>query len=218
MKVSHKISDTMREMMPKMVTSLFILCFLFVSNQSYAQENIKIDSDILNNKKFLSDIKEWSQKPVVLISLMAQNKDNQNRTMDHIKALDKIWRDQLQSKNKTVIVSKNKNPLSGYLSYIQSNSGGLYTSISIMDEKGLNVAQSVTTEDYWQGDEAKYQKTYALGSDAIYIDKAVFHEETQTWRAEFSLTLTEKNDSKPLGAMTVEVNLNEFQRRESLLR
>lgn len=208
----------MREMMPKMVTSLFILCFLFVSNQSYAQENIKIDSDILNNKKFLSDIKEWSQKPVVLISLMAQNKDNQNRTMDHIKALDKIWRDQLQSKNKTVIVSKNKNPLSGYLSYIQSNSGGLYTSISIMDEKGLNVAQSVTTEDYWQGDEAKYQKTYALGSDAIYIDKAVFHEETQTWRAEFSLTLTEKNDSKPLGAMTVEVNLNEFQRRESLLR
>ncbi len=204
--------------MPKMVTSLFILCFLFVSNQSYAQENIKIDSDILNNKKFLSDIKEWSQKPVVLISLMAQNKDNQNRTMDHIKALDKIWRDQLQSKNKTVIVSKNKNPLSGYLSYIQSNSGGLYTSISIMDEKGLNVAQSVTTEDYWQGDEAKYQKTYALGSDAIYIDKAVFHEETQTWRAEFSLTLTEKNDSKPLGAMTVEVNLNEFQRRESLLR
>jgi len=208
----------MREMMPKMVTSLFILCFLFVSNQSYAQENIKIDSDILNNKKFLSDIKEWSQKPVVLISLMAQNKDNQNRTMDHIKALDKIWRDQLQSKNKTVIVSKNKNPLSGYLSYIQSNSGGLYTSISVMDEKGLNVAQSVTTEDYWQGDEAKYQKTYALGSDAIYIDKAVFHEETQTWRAEFSLTLTEKNDSKPLGAMTVEVNLNEFQRRERLLR
>jgi len=204
--------------MPKMVTSLFILCFLFVSNQSYAQENIKIDSDILNNKKFLSDIKEWSQKPVVLISLMAQNKDNQNRTMDHIKALDKIWRDQLQSKNKTVIVSKNKNPLSGYLSYIQSNSGGLYTSISVMDEKGLNVAQSVTTEDYWQGDEAKYQKTYALGSDAIYIDKAVFHEETQTWRAEFSLTLTEKNDSKPLGAMTVEVNLNEFQRRERLLR
>jgi len=204
--------------MHKLAKYFFMFSFALLSQQSHAQDNREINSDILNNKKFLSDIRTWSQTSVVLISLIAQNEDNKNRTVETIKELDEIWMNQLTAEDKTVIVSKNKNPLSGYLSYIQAQSGGLYTSISVMDEKGLNVAQSAITEDYWQGDEAKYQKTYAVGPQAVYIDKANFDEETQTWRAEVSLTLTEKNDKRPLGAITVEVNLTEFQRRESLLK
>jgi uncharacterized phage infection (PIP) family protein YhgE len=38
----------------------------------------------------------------------------------------------------------------------------------VKDNKGLNVGQSDVTSDYWQGDEAKWKKSYKMGAGAVH--------------------------------------------------
>jgi hypothetical protein len=81
-----------------------------------------------------------------------------------------------------------------------------------MDAIGLNVGQSSITSDFWQGDEAKYQNTFPKGPNAVFIDAAEYNEETDSWRSQLNMTMNDEN-RQPIGAVTIEVNLNELARR-----
>jgi hypothetical protein len=107
-------------------------------------------------------------------------------------------------------------PLSNYLLYLQAQSAGLYTEMFVMDNKGLNVGQSSVTSDYWQGDEAKYQKTFLIGPDATFIDEPEFNDDTKTWRVQFDFTIVDPASGKPIGAAAIEMNLTELARRQAL--
>jgi hypothetical protein len=87
----------------------------------------------------------------------------------------------------------------------------LYAEIFVMDHNGLNVGQSSITGDFWQGDEAKFQKTYDVSSDALFIDEPEWDDENKIWRGQVSFTITDNGES--IGAVTMEVNLTELQRR-----
>jgi hypothetical protein len=95
---------------------------------------------------------------------------------------------------------------------MQGRSLGLYAEIFIMDQNGLNVGQSSITSDFWQGDEAKFQKTYDVAPDAVFIDEPEFDDEMKIWRGQVNLTVTDA-DGKSIGAATVELNLTELARR-----
>jgi len=104
-------------------------------------------------------------------------------------------------------------PLSVYLLRIQADNLGLFTEIFVMDSNGLNVGQSAITSDYWQGDEAKFQKTFPKASNAVFIDEPEWDEDRKIWRAQLNLTLADQESNEAIGAATVEVNLTELQRR-----
>ena len=87
--------------------------------------------------------------------------------------------------------------------------------VVVDQDQGLNVGQSATTSDYWQGDEAKFQKTFLVGTDAVFVDEAEYNEETGTWRSQLNLTLVDPDDNA-IGAATIEINLTELQRRRAL--
>ena len=78
---------------------------------------------------------------------------------------------------------------------------------------GLNVGQSSVTSDYWQGDEDKFQKTFQVGPDAVFIDEPEYHDETKTWRVQVNLTIVDPATKAAIGAATAEINLTELQRR-----
>ena len=103
-------------------------------------------------------------------------------------------------------------PLSGYLLRIQAGSAGLYTELFVMTAKGLNAGQSSVTSDYWQADEAKFQKTFDVAADAVFVDDPEFDDETATWRCQVNMTLTDAAGAR-IGALTAEVNLTELERR-----
>jgi hypothetical protein len=84
-----------------------------------------------------------------------------------------------------------------------------------MDQNGLNVGQSSITKDFWQGDEAKFQKTFQVSKDAIFIDDPEWDDEAKIWRAQVNFTLTDPSGATPIGAATVELNLTELARRAS---
>lgn len=168
----------------------------------------------LIDDKAISDIRQWFKNPVVEISINAQNKRYASIENAQVEVLDKQWRAERKSDDQPLIAAILSSPLSNYLTQIQAASGGLYTEIFVMDAKGLNVGQSAITSDFWQGDEAKFQKTFPNGEAAIFVDEAEFHEASKTWRAQVNLTLSGSSGS-PIGAVTVEYNLTELARRNA---
>jgi hypothetical protein len=75
----------------------------------------------------------------------------------------------------------------------------------MMDARGLNVAASSVTSDYWQGDEEKFTATYPLGPDAVHISEVEFDESTQTFQAQVSLPVTDPATGAVIGAITIGV-------------
>ena len=169
----------------------------------------------LIDARFLEEIRSWAAAPTVHLILLAQNERNRDITEEQILALDKQWRDETKADAQPIIAQLIGNPLSQYLLQIQARSLGLYPEIFIIDAKGLNVGQSSVTTDYWQGDEAKWQKTFAVGPEAVFIDEVEFHEKTRTHRVQVNMTVIDPVTAKPSGAITVEVNLDELQRRKA---
>ena len=168
-------------------------------------------SDLITEET-MANIRQWLLVPVVFITLNAQNERYKALSQAEIDRLDSDWRKEREASAQPLIASTLNNPLSTYLTQVQANSAGLFTEIFVIDAKGLNAGQSSITSDFWQGDEAKFQKTYDVGAGAVFIDEPEFNADTSTWRAQANLTLQDTT-GKPIGAATVEVNLTELARR-----
>lgn len=161
----------------------------------------------------VDEIRTWSASPVVLLTLEASNERYAGLDQAGIDALDKQWRAEREVEDQPLITAVLSSPLSSYLTKIQARSRGLYTEIFVMDSKGLNAGQSAITSDFWQGDEGKWQKTFQVGPDAIFIDEIEINQETGTENAQVNLSIAQ--DGKVVGAITVEINVTELRRRHA---
>ena len=168
----------------------------------------------LITKEVVDGIRKWLMVPVVRLSILGQNRKGKSFDQAKIDALDAQWRAERKSDDQPLITAVLSSPLSGYLTRIQAQSLGLYSEIFVVDFHGLNVGQSSITSDFWQGDEAKFQKTYDVGADAVFIDDAELEKDSATWRAQVNLTVSDQSGAK-IGAATVEINLTELQRRSA---
>lgn len=163
--------------------------------------------------EFVEGLRQQLQQPVTILSVTAANKTHEGVQQAEIDKLDAAWKSEAKSDDEPLIAELLSSPLSTYLLYLQAKSAGLFTEIFIMDKFGLNVGQSSVTSDYWQGDEAKYQKTFLVSPDAVFIDDAEYNDETKTWRAQVNLTIVDPDSKQAIGAATAEINLTELQRR-----
>jgi hypothetical protein len=75
-----------------------------------------------------------------------------------------------------------------------------------MDAQGLNVAASGITSDMWQGDEAKFQKTYSVGADASHFGDVELDESSRRYQAQISLTIVDAASGAAIGAVTVGID------------
>lgn len=173
------------------------------------------DAAKLITPQVIADVKKLLGQPVTVISIGASNDAHGNIDQGGIDALDNEWKAESKVDKQPLIAEMLSSPLSNYLLYLQAQSAGLYTEMFVMDNKGLNVGQSSVTSDYWQGDEAKYQKTFQVGPDAVFIDAAEFNDDSKTWRAQLNFTVVDPQSGKPVGAATIEMNLTELERRQA---
>ena len=155
-----------------------------------------------------SNVTPWLSSPEVVEAIKAQNVTNASLTEADILKLDKQWRAETSASAKPLIQSVSGNKLSAFLVAKKKESGDLITELFIMDDKGLNVAVSDTTSDYWQGDEAKWQKSFGAGPGALHIDEAERDESTQLMQSQASLPIEDPQTGKVIGAITVGVNLD----------
>jgi hypothetical protein len=83
-----------------------------------------------------------------------------------------------------------------------------YAEIFVMDNQGANVAMTDKTSDFWQGDEAKFKKSYNSGNGAIFVDEVEFDDSTQAYLCQVSVPV--KDGDKVIGAITVGVDVDQI--------
>ncbi|MCY1666134.1 hypothetical protein [Rhizobium sp. SL86] len=178
-------------------------------------EPAKLDPTALVTQDLIKEIRGFIDSEIVRLSIEAQNSRLSDLKQEQIDTLDKQWRAERESADKPLIAATLSNPLSVYLSRIQGRSLGLYAEIFVMDKNGLNVGQSSVTSDFWQGDEAKFKKTFNVSGDAMFIDEPEWDKDAKIWRGQVSFTVVDPKTKKSIGAVTVEMNLTELARRST---
>ncbi len=153
-------------------------------------------------------LRAWTQEPTVLITLRSWNRKHADLTRADIEAKDREWRAQRERADQPLIAEISGAPLSDFLIRKQAASGGRLIESFVMDDNGLNVGMSAVTSDYWQGDEAKFQKTYGAGAGAIHYGEVEVKDATGHRAQQVSLTITDPDTGKPIGAITAEFDLD----------
>ncbi|MBK1667821.1 hypothetical protein CKO28_07205 [Rhodovibrio sodomensis] len=125
-----------------------------------------------------------------------------------VEALDAEWRQQRESQKRPLIAQVVGAPLSTFLLRQQVDAGGQFIEVFVMDVRGLNAGISSVTSDYWQGDEAKFQKTFGVGPEAVHFSEVETKDATGHRAQQISVTVTDPETGEKLGAITAEVNLD----------
>ncbi|WP_411036115.1 hypothetical protein [Shinella sp. BYT-45] len=153
-----------------------------------------------------ANVRPWLGEPAIINALLAQNAAHASLSQAQIDDLDARWRAELSSADRPMIEAQLSNALSLFLKGRQRAAEGLITEIFVMDNRGLNVGQSDITSDYWQGDEAKWQRSFGAG--ALHIEEAGRDESTQLMQSQASLPIRDPRTGAMIGAITIGVNMD----------
>lgn len=142
--------------------------------------------------------------PVIAEAIKAEN--SKGKTLDQIKKMDKKWRAHagIADYMQTMMDSK----CGKHLTDIQ-NSAPYYAEIFAMDNQGANVCMTDKTSDYWQGDEAKFKKSFAGGAGSVFVDEVEFDDSTQAYLVQISVPV--KDGGKVIGAITFGIDVDKIE-------
>lgn len=186
------------------ITGLAAATLLALSLQPAAAEDAHV-APVTEYMK--TSVAPWVSDPVLISAIKAQNAKHAGLSEADVIALDKKWRAEVEAADKPLINATLGNAVSAFLKDKQAASKGAIAEVFVMDNKGLNVGQSDVTSDYWQGDEAKFQKSFGVGKDTLFVDGVEKDESTQALQSQASMTISDETGA-PIGAITVGVNLD----------
>jgi hypothetical protein len=155
-----------------------------------------------------SALRDIATNPLIIAAISAQNSTSNAYDQAKIDALDQQWRAEVSAAEKPLIDATLATEASKWLVAAQEESGGVFTEIFVMDAKGLNVAQSTVTSDYWQGDEDKFTLSFGAGAEAIHLGEIEQDESTQTFQSQVSIAVIDPATGAPIGAITAGVDLS----------
>ena len=133
----------------------------------------------------------------------ARMENSKGKTLEDINALDAKWKGHagIADYMQTIMDSQ----CGKHLREIQ-NQEDYYAEIFVMDNQGANVAMTDKTSDYWQGDEAKFQKSFNNGSGAIFVDEVEFDDSAQAYLVQVSVPV--KDGDSVVGAITFGIDVD----------
>lgn len=153
-----------------------------------------------------TELGNWASDAAFVSAINAQNAQTAGYDQAMIDELDKKWRAEVGMADTPTIAPVMESALSEVLRERVEAAGGRITEVFVMDARGLNVAASDVTSDYWQGDEAKFTETYGRGPGASHLGEVEFDESTQTYQGQISLTIVDPSSGQAIGAVTVGVD------------
>lgn len=192
---------------------VFLVLSLFYSGLALASSPPKLTPHAFD--ELMVQVDKWLESDIVRQGIQLQNSKYVSLTLEKILEMDEEWRAEAEREDQPIIRTMLRKPLSIYLMRMQSESKGLFVEVFVMDQRGLNVATAMTTTDLWQGDEPKFEKTYNVGPNAVYVGNPTWDEEFHFWRIQLNKSIVDPSSSRAIGAATIEVNLTEFLRRQS---
>jgi hypothetical protein len=155
--------------------------------------------------KYISEVVGLAvNAPEVIAAVQEQNAAHAGLRADQIEALDRQWRAERKANGGPLTNVKMFNATSEFLKGFRTAANGPIVEIFIMDNRGLNIAQTDPTSDYMQADEDKWQKTFGAGPWITFFDKPEEVEGKKT--VQVSITLVDNDVA--IGAMTVTLDLD----------
>lgn len=155
--------------------------------------------DLANSK-----LMDLGTNPIVVEAVKAQNA--KGMSLAQIKEKDNEWKTHagIADYMESLMTSE----CGKHLREIQ-NSADFYAEIFVMDNKGANVAMTDKTSDYWQGDEAKFKKSFNSGVGALFVDEVEFDDSSQAYLVQVSLPV--KDGENVIGAITVGIDIDRIE-------
>jgi hypothetical protein len=155
-----------------------------------------------------TELQGWVSDPALVAAVRGQNAAHATIGPEQIDRLEEQWKAEIGAAARPLIDRLLDRPESVALRARQEASQGLVTEVFVMDNRGLNVAQSGVTSDYWQGDEDKWRDTYQMGPDAIHVGEVEYDDSTQTYQSQVSMTVVDPATRMPIGAVTFGVDVS----------
>jgi hypothetical protein len=150
------------------------------------------------------DIQKIAADPALVAACVAENA--RAKTLDQIKALDKIWQDAQAKKAPTPeMLGYTTNAVAAALSVIEK-SKPYFIEFILTDNQGANVAITQMTSDYWQGDEPKFTNSFKEGKGGFFIARPQKDKSTGVVTSQVSVSVMK--DGKAVGTLTVGVLLD----------
>ncbi len=146
-------------------------------------------------------LQAWTADKILVNATSAQNA--QHLAMAEIERRDKEW---MAGGADALVKQTLSGPCADRLR--QLTSSGPYGETFVMDNQGALVCANVKTSDYWQGDEAKWQKSFDGGKGSVFIDRPRLDDSTKEHLAQISLPIRDAA-GHVIGAMTVGVKLDQ---------
>jgi hypothetical protein len=142
--------------------------------------------------------------PVIVEAVKAENA--KGKSLGQIKEMDDKWKAHagIADYMKAIMDSECGKHLRGI-----QNSAPYYAEIFVMDNQGANVAMTDKTSDYWQGDEAKFKKSFNGGAGAVFVDEVEFDDSAQAYLVQVSVPV--KDSGKVIGAITFGIDVDKIQ-------
>ena len=114
--------------------------------------------------------------------------------------IDKIDKEWMNAESELPIQKEViKGAMGDYLRKLEAQVGPV-TKTFLMDNQGSLVGSSCVSEDYWQGDEDKFIKSWAKGEGHLFVDKAKVDKSTNSPMQQISLPLVDST-GKMVGAL-----------------
>ncbi len=156
-------------------------------------------------QKTLSDeaagLQAWGSDPAIVAAVKAQNA---KRVSDaQVKALDEQW---AADKAAELVNQVTTGPCADRLRALVGDAHG---ETFVMDNQGALVCATAKTTDYWQGDEAKWQRAFNEGKGAVFIDRPKFDDSSSQRLAQISVPVMD--GAVAIGAITVGVSIEKLK-------
>lgn len=177
---------------------LVLVTAVFVCVCAVAQKNTSDAALQAEAKK----IALWGKDPVLVKAVKEQNA--KKISLAEIQAIDKQWMDGKDTLSAIIAA----NSCSTYLKQLEKGHP-VYDEAFVMDDQGANVCMSDRTSDYWQGDEAKWQKSFNGGKGTIFIDERKYDSSAKAVLVQISVPVMDGD--KTIGAITVGVKVDQLK-------
>ena len=187
--------------MRKIFTGMFIGMFL-VAGTGMVCAGEKAPQKVVDLAN--TTLAAFGTDPVIVEAVKAENE--KGKTLEQIKAMDEKWKSHagIADYMKAIMDSESGRHLTGI-----QKSAPYYAEIFVMDNKGANVCMTDKTSDYWQGDEAKFNKSFAGGAGAVFVDEVEFDDSTQAYLVQVSVPV--KDGDNVIGAITFGVDVDKIE-------
>jgi len=185
-----------------MHTAVVLALFLpLAAVQPSGTENL--DAVIADEVK---QIRTWAQDTTLVEAVSRQNA--LQIPLARIRSIDISW--QTETADNTRMQALLKNPCAKRLQALAGSRSG-YREAFVMENQGALVCITRKTSDYWQGDEAKWQKSFAEGRGEVFVAEPELDESTGVKLIHISVPIMDAG--KAIGVLAVGIEHDLLVRR-----